>query len=43
VLDHRLAPRDPLAADDVAAASELERWLLDPVPVPLATAVALAG
>jgi acyl-CoA dehydrogenase len=43
VLDHRLAPRDPLDGDDIAAASEFERWLLDPAPVPLATAVALAG
>jgi acyl-CoA dehydrogenase len=42
VLDHRLAPRDPLAADDVAAAIEFERCLLDPAPVSLATAIELA-
>jgi acyl-CoA dehydrogenase len=43
VLDHRLAPRDPLAGDDVVAAAEFERWLLDPAPVPLASAIELAG
>jgi len=43
VLDHRLAPRDPLDADDLAAATELERWLLDPAPVPLGAAIELTS
>jgi len=42
VLDHWLAPRDPLDGDDVGLAVELERCLLDPAPVPRATAIELA-
>jgi len=41
VLDHRLAPRDPLAADDLDHATAIEDALLGDAPVPLAAATAL--
>jgi alkylation response protein AidB-like acyl-CoA dehydrogenase len=43
VLDHRLAPRDPLAADDLDRAAAIEDALLGDDPVPLDRAAALAG
>jgi hypothetical protein len=43
VLDHRLSPRDPLAADDVAAAAAIEQALLGDGPVTLEDGLALAA